>query len=150
LKEANPIKTAEYAIAHSLTSEPAFSWWAPYTLKKRDHIILAVRARFVRKDTKFGIKVPNTIGEAQHLDKENGDTYWEKSVLKKMKNICVAFNILDNEQNLPVGYLQIPCRLLFDVKLDFTRKTLGDTSLIRHLLSLTQALSHANPSELPF
>jgi hypothetical protein len=38
-----------------------------------------------------------------------------------MKNVCIAFNILDNEQNLPVGYLQIPCQLL--VKLDFTCKT---------------------------
>jgi hypothetical protein len=27
LKEANPFKTAEYAITHSLDLEPAFSWW---------------------------------------------------------------------------------------------------------------------------
>jgi hypothetical protein len=123
LKEANPIETAEYAVTHSLSNEPAFSWWVNYTLKNRDKIIAAVRARFVRKDFKFGIKVPNTIAEARRLDAENGDNLWEKSIEKEMRNVRVAFKILDNTQNLPVGYLQIPCRLLFDVKLDFTRKT---------------------------
>jgi hypothetical protein len=34
-----------------------------------------------------------------------------------------AFAVLDDDKRVPVGYLQIPCRLLFDVKLDFTRKT---------------------------
>jgi hypothetical protein len=48
-----------------------------YTLKKRDKIIAAVRARFVRKDFKFGIKVPNTIAEARRLDAENGDNLWK-------------------------------------------------------------------------
>jgi hypothetical protein len=123
LKEANPIETAEYAVAHSLTSEPAFSWWVTHTLKKRDRIISAVRARFVRKEYKFGLKVPNTIAEARRIDAENGDLYWERSVEKEMKNVRVAFKVLDNDKNVPVGYLQIPCRLLFDVKLDFTRKT---------------------------
>jgi hypothetical protein len=123
MKEANPVETAEYAATHSLAKEPAFSWWVPYTLKKRDFIISAVKARFVRKDYKYGIKVPNTIAEARRLDKENGDAYWERSVEKEMKNVRVAFKVLDDDQYVPVGFLQIPCRLLFDVKLDFTRKT---------------------------
>jgi hypothetical protein len=123
LKEANPIETAEYALAHSLDSAPAFSWWVSHTLKKRDRIISAVRARFVRKEYKFGIKVPNTIAEARLLDIANGDTFWEKSIEKEMKNVRVAFSILDDDKNLPVDYQRIPCRLLFDVKLDFTRKT---------------------------
>jgi hypothetical protein len=122
LKEANPIETAEYAVVHSLSHEPAFSWWVKHTLKKRDTINAAVRARFVRKDFKFGIQVPNTIAEARRLDAESGDTYWEKLIKKEMQNVRVAFKVLDNKQNLPVGYLQIPCRLIFDVKLDFTRK----------------------------
>jgi hypothetical protein len=35
-KEAYPIQAAEYAVANKLVSEPAFSWWVPYTLRKRD------------------------------------------------------------------------------------------------------------------
>jgi hypothetical protein len=123
LKEANPVETAEYAASHSLSSLPAFSWWVPYTLKKRDRIISAVKARFIKKDFKYGIRVPSTIAEALRFDKENGDHVWEQSCEKEMKNVRVAFRILPNDENLPVDYQQIPCRLLFDVKLDFTRKT---------------------------
>jgi hypothetical protein len=94
-----------------------------HTLKKQDQIIiLVVQAWFVHKDVKFGIKVPNTIAEARQLDPENEDNYWEKSIEKEMKNVCVAFSILDDDKKLPVDYLQILCRLLFDVKLDFMRK----------------------------
>ena len=39
LKEAHPVQTAEYAIAAKIAMEPAFAWWVPYTLKKRNRII---------------------------------------------------------------------------------------------------------------
>ena len=41
MKDSYPIETAEYAVANQLQSEPAFLWWAPYTLRKRDRIISA-------------------------------------------------------------------------------------------------------------
>jgi hypothetical protein len=67
--------------------------------------------------------VPCTIAEARQLDRENGDDFWEKSIEKEMKNVRVAFKVLDANQNLPVDYLKIPCHLFFNIKLDFTRKT---------------------------
>ena len=33
LKESNPIKVAEFAVAHGLQDQPAFIWWVLYTLK---------------------------------------------------------------------------------------------------------------------
>ena len=36
LKESHLIEVAEYVTALDLETEPAFSWWVPYTLKKRD------------------------------------------------------------------------------------------------------------------
>jgi hypothetical protein len=42
LKEATPIKTAEYALTPLLNSEPAFSWWVLHTIKKGNRIISAV------------------------------------------------------------------------------------------------------------
>jgi hypothetical protein len=123
VKEANPIEAAEYAVAKGIHEAPAFNWWAQYTLKKRDFIISAVRARFVRRDYKFGIKVPSNIAAAHALDLENGDDYWERSVEKEMKNVRVAFKVLDKGQRAPVGYQRIPCMLIYDVKMDFTRKT---------------------------
>jgi DeoR/GlpR family transcriptional regulator of sugar metabolism len=39
LKESDPVQVAEYVVANKLVSEPAFTWWVPFTLKKRDRII---------------------------------------------------------------------------------------------------------------
>lgn len=45
LKESFPIEVAEYAVANGIDGMPAFAWWAPYVLKKRDRIIKAVNKR---------------------------------------------------------------------------------------------------------
>jgi hypothetical protein len=34
----------------------------------------------------------------------------------------VAFKFLDEGDRAPIGYKEIPCHIIFDVKLDFTRK----------------------------
>ena len=37
LKELYPVETAEYAVANKIiVEEPAFAWWAPKVLRKRD------------------------------------------------------------------------------------------------------------------
>ena len=46
LKESNPIEVAEYAVANGIDKEPAFSWWVPYTHKKRERIFSAVDSRY--------------------------------------------------------------------------------------------------------
>jgi hypothetical protein len=47
-----------------------------------------------------------------------------RSMPKEMKNVKVAFKILDDDEVIAVGYRAqlIPCHLIFDVKMDFTRK----------------------------
>ena len=45
LKEFNPIEVAEFATARGINEEPAFSWWIPYTLRRRDRIISADNKR---------------------------------------------------------------------------------------------------------
>ena len=39
MKASNPIEVAEYAAANRIVEEPAFKWWVPYVLQKRqsDH-----------------------------------------------------------------------------------------------------------------
>ena len=41
MKESNPIEVAEYAVARKIDDEPAFEWWVPYALRKRDVIVSA-------------------------------------------------------------------------------------------------------------
>jgi hypothetical protein len=43
LKESHPIETSEYAKIIDVDHEPAFNWWVPHVLKKRDHILLLVK-----------------------------------------------------------------------------------------------------------
>lgn len=39
-----------------------------------------------------------------------------------MKNVGVAFDILEDHQNTPVGWFKTSGHLIWDVKTDFTRK----------------------------
>ena len=41
-KESNPVQVAKYAQSAQLLDLPAFPWWAPHTLNKRDNIISKV------------------------------------------------------------------------------------------------------------
>ena len=71
MKESNPIKVASYAEAVGISNEPAFAWWVPYTLRKRNLIIKAVNSR-LKHSSKNGIEVPLNIKEALKLDKKMG------------------------------------------------------------------------------
>jgi hypothetical protein len=109
LKES-PIETAKYAKILGIDHEPAFNWWVPHVLRKRDHIISLVRKRnpcYLKRTHKFGIELPKTVNKALELDKKNGNTFWADAIAKKMKDICVAFKILLDGQSAPIGYQKI-------------------------------------------
>ena len=76
VKESHPMEVAEYVTAPNLETEPVFTWWVPYNLKKRDYIIASVNYRVTKQDHKFGIKIPKDIKEALKLDQYNGNTLW--------------------------------------------------------------------------
>ena len=122
MKETYPMETAEFAINHGINKLPAFNWWIPHTLKKRDRIIAAVRHRMVKKAFKYGHEVPNTVSEAYNLDKKHNNTRWHDAIAKEMKNVRVAFKILEKNENLPPGFEFVPCHMVFDVKMDGTAK----------------------------
>jgi len=76
LKDSNPVELAEYAVANLIVDEPAFKWWVPLTLKKRNRVIAKVKSKYWRTTHKFGIRVPKSIDEAYRIDEENGNSYW--------------------------------------------------------------------------
>ena len=53
----------------------------------------------------------------------------------------IAFNILDDDDNIPVDYQHIACHMIFDAKLNFTRKA----SLVArgHVTDLPATATHA-------
>ena len=73
--ESDPVELAEYAVAQDIAHQPAFSWWVPFTFKKRESIIFAVKNRFHKKTHKFGIEIPPRVSDAKRIDDANGNTY---------------------------------------------------------------------------
>ena len=122
LKESNPVEVAEYVTALDLEDQPAFAWWVPHTLKKRDRIVAGINSRVRKRNCKFGIKIPRSIKEAKIFDDENGNTLWQDAYAKEMYNVGVAFKILNDGEAIPVGYKKASGHLIFDLKMDFTRK----------------------------
>ena len=87
MKESHPLEVAEYTHSQSLMREPAFNWWAPHVLKKRESIIKLVKrqsARYLKKHKKFGIRLPKSVKEAIKIDRENKNTYWQDAIAKEM------------------------------------------------------------------
>jgi len=76
VKESYPVQLAEYATLHKISDEPAFAWWVPHVIKKRERIIAKVRSKHLKRTHKLGIRIPKTPEEAKHLDQENGNHLW--------------------------------------------------------------------------
>ena len=62
------IEVSEFSTSHGISDEPAFAWWVPYTLRKRDKIISAVNNRVKRTTHKYGVAVPCLVEESYALD----------------------------------------------------------------------------------
>ena len=122
LKESHPIQVAEYAVAKEIAQEPAFAWWAPSVLRRRNRIISAAKTKYARTDQKFGIELPHTVQRALEIDRETGTTFWTDALKKEMKTVFPAFEFLEDGSVAPVGYQKIPCHIVFDIKMDLTRK----------------------------
>ena len=121
LKNSNPIEVAQYAKANRIDLEPAFDWWVNDVLKRKDRLIKMARSHRLKTGYKFGIRVPDTVEEALELDKASGNTLWQDAISKEMQNVYIAFDIR-SETQAPPGYRLIPHRIIFEIKMDFTRK----------------------------
>ena len=131
VKEASPIELAEYAIANQISNEPAFAWWVPYVMKKRDRIIAKVKTKYWRTTHKYGVRLPKNAEEALRLDAEDGTTFWKDAMNIEMAKAKVAYAEVEDatsedarQGKVPelTGFQEIKCHLIFDVKMDFTRK----------------------------
>lgn len=122
LKESNPVDVAEFVKSRGLETEPAFRWWIPYTLKKRDRTISAVNSRVRRASHKYGIEIPTSVTHAYEIEKWNGNTFWSDAISKVMGNLIVAFDILPDGEPLPKGWTLASGHIVFDVKMTLERK----------------------------
>jgi hypothetical protein len=89
-KDSYPVQVAEYAVATGIDKQPAFAWWVPFTIQKRQQIISKTKSKYWIRTHKFGIKIPKNVHEALAFDKKNGDTQWWDTICKEMKNVRPA------------------------------------------------------------
>jgi hypothetical protein len=146
IKESKPVEVDEYAAAKSFIDAPAFVCWAPHVLKKRSRIIAAVTKRYHKRNRKFGIEVSKSWDDCVILDKENDNTLWQDAARKEMKNVIIAFKILNGEESAPPTYQEIRFHMIFYVKMeDFRHKARfsagGHTTDIPHAMAYESVVS---------
>jgi hypothetical protein len=119
MKNTFPLETADYAVGNQIDKEPASSWWVPYVMHKRDHMISKMKkskTKYWHRTHKYGIQLPKSVEEALRIDAKNGTTFWREAIEKDMKNVSQAFRFNDDD-SVPVGYKHITCHMIFDVKM---------------------------------
>ena len=119
MKESNPVEVVEYAEARGIKSESAFAWWALFTLRKRGAVISVVNLR-VRKTThKYGIEIPTSVEHAKEIDRRNKHRAWQDAIEPEMKNVGVAFKILESGEHVSPEYAKSSGHLVFNVRMNF-------------------------------
>ena len=71
---------------------------------------------------KYGIESPTNVAHAQELDAKNGNTFWMDVLRKEMDQFGVAVEILALGKLAPPGWPKVTGYLIWDVKMDLTRK----------------------------
>ena len=68
------------------------------------------------------MEIPRTVEHARQIDERNRNTLWQYATKKEMYNVSIAFQILDDGEYPPPGWKHSSGHIIFDVKMDFTRK----------------------------
>ena len=65
------------------SDEPDFVWWVPYTMRKRDVILAAIKSCIYKTTHKYGIEIPRSITYANEIDRAQGNIFWRNTLAKK-------------------------------------------------------------------
>ena len=131
VKDSDPIAAAEFAKANALDQLPAFNWWVDRVLKKTKAIISKVKSRYWKTTHKYGIKLPHSVQEALQIDKDTNTDFWARAIAKENKKVKKSWRSRDDvtpedvrDGKVPdmIGYTEIKGQMVFDIKMDFTRK----------------------------
>jgi len=94
LKKSYPVDVADFAKSRNIHEEPAFYWWVPFTLRKRNSIVSSMKTNVKKITHKYGIEIPTSLAHAKRIDERNKNTLWSDAINKEMANVTVAFQVL--------------------------------------------------------
>ena len=93
IKDSYPVQVADYAVLNGLTQEPAFRWWVPFVLKKRERILNKVsKTKYWSITHKYGLELPKSVAQALAIDKRTGTDFWKKAIEKEIRNVSPPSN----------------------------------------------------------
>ena len=81
-----------------------------------------VKSRIRKTTHKYGIELPTSQTHAYKIDRKNRNIFWIDAINKEMLNFGIAFEVLPTGEKAPPGWSKVNGHLVFDVKMDFTRK----------------------------
>ena len=80
MKESYPVQVYEYTVAKGIFNKPAFSWLVPYTIKKRNVIIAAIKSCLKVATHKYAVEIPSSVEHAISLDAINGNRILQEAL----------------------------------------------------------------------
>ena len=66
--------------------------------------------------------MPTSDSHAKKLNEKNGNILWMDAINGDIEKLKVAFDILEDEAKIPVGYNKASGHLVFDVRVTLERK----------------------------
>jgi hypothetical protein len=96
LKESYPVQVMEYAVTNKIAEQPAFAWWVPDVLRKRERIIQKVKIWYWKRTQKYGVELPKSVKQALAINRNMGTSFWKDAIEKEMKNVLPAFEFRDD------------------------------------------------------
>ena len=100
------IETSEYTIPKNPQYEPAFNWWVPHVIKKRERIITLVKnwsASYLKKRTSLALESPRVWTKNYNIDAQTGNVLWTNAISKEITGVKVAFKSLEDSEDVPIG-----------------------------------------------
>jgi hypothetical protein len=93
-------------------------------------IIAKVKGKYWKTSHKYGVQLPHSVQEALAIDKETEIDFWWKAIQKELNKVMMAFEFdesmtpeqLQQNKSAYVGFQEISCHMIFDIKMDLTRK----------------------------
>ena len=82
-----------------------------------------IKTRCRKVTHNFGIDIPTSIKHALGINSINKNTFWRDALELEMTNVGIAFDILDDNGLVPPVWSKVTGHLIFDCKMDTTRKS---------------------------
>ena len=85
-------------------------------------MVKVLKTRYYRMKEKFGMELPKNVKQALEIDKETGTDFWKNTLTTEVGDLEPCILIVQEGMVPPPGHTEIRTHLVFDIKVDLTRK----------------------------